>query len=409
MSSSSRPPAQDAAGTGGPWQDCAASPAPPAGGGHDRRQADPIKTSSGKTPLRTLALRAVLAAVALVAIAAGAVWFEIGRPLEIPGGHAEVRVASGASARTIARQLRDAGVPLPAWEFVGAATLTHATRSLRPGRYRIEGRASVLDLVDKFRHGDFEREQLTVLEGSTFAELRALLARSPDLRHETAGWSEAQLLKALGTSEPAAEGLFAPDTYTFDPGSSDLEIYRQAYLAQKDRLMHAWQLRGENLPYTGPYQALVMASIIEKETGRSEERGQIAAVFVNRQRLGMPLQTDPTVIYGLGSAFDGRLHKRDLLHDTPYNTYTRPGLPPTPISLPGRAAIDAALNPDLSKALYFVARGDGTSEFSDSLADHNRAVDRFQRGVGRRPSADKAAEHTVTKAVGKAATTPLSK
>ena len=322
-------------------------------------------------------------------VLAAAAWYELQRPLTSASGHAEVRVANGATARTIARQLREAGLPLRSWEFVAAATLTHATRSLRPGRYRIDGPASVLDLVDKFRRGDFEREQLTIVEGATFADLRAVLARSPDLRHDTANWTEVQILQAIGATESAAEGLFAPDTYAFDPGSSDVEVYRQAYLAQRDRLQRAWERRPENLPYADPYQALVMASIIEKETGRPDERGQIAAVFVNRQRLGMPLQTDPTVIYGLGSGFDGHLHKRDLLRDTPYNTYTRSGLPPTPISLPGQAAIAAALNPDAIKALYFVARGDGTSEFSESLADHNRAVDRYQRNAARHTAADK--------------------
>jgi UPF0755 protein len=291
--------------------------------------------------------------------------------------------------------LREAGVPLHSWEFVAAATLTHATRSLRPGRYRIEGSTSVLDLVEKFRRGDFEREQLTVVEGSTFAEMRAVLAHSGDLRHDTVDWSDAQILKAVGAPEAAAEGLFAPDTYTFDPGSSDVDIYHQAYAAQRDRLLRAWERRGQSLPYTDPYQSLVMASIIEKETGRPDERRLIAAVFVNRQRRGMPLQTDPTVIYGLGRNYEGRLHKRDLLRDTPYNTYTRAGLPPTPISLPGRAAIEAALDPDQSKALYFVARGDGSSEFSETLADHNRAVDRFQRGMTRRGAADKTARDPV--------------
>ena len=341
--------------------------------------------------MRRAALYVLLGTAALAGLAAGAGWYELERPLAIAAGHVEVRIASGATARTIARQLRDSGIPLQSWEFVAAATVTRATRSLRPGRYRIEGPTSVLGLLDKFRRGEFEREQLTIVEGSTFAELRAVLARSPDLRHDTAAWTEAQVLKAVGADQAAAEGLFAPDTYAFDPGSSDIDIYRQAYLAQRDRLQQAWQRRGDNLPYTDPYQALVMASIIEKETGRPEERGRIAAVFVNRQRLGMALQTDPTVIYGLGTQYDGHLHKRDLLHDTPYNTYTRTGLPPTPISLPGRAAIEAALNPDLSKALYFVARGDGSSEFSESLAEHNRAVDRFQRGVPRRASTDSGA------------------
>jgi len=327
---------------------------------------------------RSLYKVALFLLFALVTVVAWT-WYEIERPLKLPGEAVEVRVASGATARSIARQLRDAGVGLNDWEFVVAATVTRTTHSLRAGRYRIAAGASILSLVEKFRRGDVQREQLTILEGSTFEELRVVFAQSQELRHDTAGWTERQILQAVGAGEAHAEGLFAPDTYVFDPASSDVDLYRQAYLAQKERIEQAWQGRAADLPYADRYQALIMASIIEKETGRPEERGRVAAVFVNRQRLGMPLQTDPAVIYGLRSRFDGRLHKRDLQSDTPYNTYTRAGLPPTPISLPGRAAIEAALNPDPIQALYFVARGDGSTEFSTTLAEHNRAVDRYQR------------------------------
>jgi len=315
---------------------------------------------------------------ALAAVASWA-WYELVRPLEVPRDGVEVRVVPGSTARLVARQLREAGVAVNSWEFVVAATLTRTTRSLRAGRYSVGQGASILSLVEKLRRGDVEHGQLTIVEGSSFADLRSVLAQSIELRHDTADWTESQILHAIGAQETRAEGLFAPDTYIFDPGSSDVEVYRQAYLAQKDRIERAWQARAADLPYADTYEALIMASIIEKETGRTEERRQVAAVFVNRKRLGMPLQTDPTVIYGLGSRFDGRLHKRDLQTDTPYNTYTRVGLPPTPISLPGRAAIEAALNPDPTKALYFVGRGDGSSEFSLTLAEHNRAVDRYQR------------------------------
>ena len=311
--------------------------------------------------------------------------YELQRPLPIAAEGAEVRIAAGTTVRGIAAQLRAAGIPLQTWEFVLAASVTRTARSLRAGRYRFEGQTTLLGLLGKFRRGEVERAQLTVLEGSRFADLRRLVADSPDLRHDTAGWTEQQILQALGASQARAEGLFAPDTYAIDPDASDLELYRLAYRAQQERLQHAWDTRSNGLPYASPYEALTMASIIEKETGREQERGLVAAVFVNRQRLGMPLQTDPTVIYGLGDEYAGRLHKRDLLRDNPYNTYTRAGLPPTPISLPGRAAIDAALHPDPSQVLYFVARGDGSSEFSLSLADHNRAVDRYQRaGMPRR-------------------------
>ena len=187
-----------------------------------------------------------------------------------------------------------------------------------------------------------------------------------------------ELLKAAAPPR-RPEGLFAPETYVFDPGTSDIDIYRQAYRAQTKLLQDAWAARKPDLPYASPYAALTMASIIEKETGQASERAMIAGVFVNRLKQGMLLQTDPSVIYGIGPSFDGNLRKRDLLADGPYNSYTRAGLPPTPIALPGRASIEAALNPANTSALYFVSRGDGTSHFSTTLAEHNRAVDAYQR------------------------------
>jgi UPF0755 protein len=235
-------------------------------------------------------------------------------------------------------------------------------------------------LLDKLKAGDVLREKLTVVEGITFRELRALLASASELKSETAGMSNADLLKAIGAAEPHPEGLFAPDTYVYDPGTSDLEVLRQAYRRQMKLLQEAWDARAPDVPYKTPYEALIMASIVEKETGQPSERDRIAGVFVNRLKIGMLLQTDPTVIYGLGEKFDGNLRKRDLVADGPYNSYTRAGLPPTPISLPGRASIDAALRPAKTNALYFVSRGDGTSHFSSSLSEHNRAVDKYQRG-----------------------------
>jgi UPF0755 protein len=208
-----------------------------------------------------------------------------------------------------------------------------------------------------------------------------LIAAQPELKPDSARMSTANLLKAIGASEEHPEGLFAPDTYVYDPGTSDLDVYRQAYRMQMKLLQDAWANRSPDLPYNTPYEALIMASIIEKETGQPSERAMIAGVFVNRLKLGMLLQTDPTVIYGMGATFDGNLRKRDLLTDGPYNTYTRTGLPPTPIALPGRASIEAALRPANTTALYFVSRGDGTSHFSATLNEHNRAVDKYQRGI----------------------------
>jgi UPF0755 protein len=240
---------------------------------------------------------------------------------------------------------------------------------------------NLLAIVDKLRRGEVLRERVLIVEGSTFAEMRTALAAHPELRKDTASMSDAEVLRAVGADETSPEGLFAPETYVFDTGSSDLEVLRQAYRAQRAIVQQAWEARAPGLPYRTAYEALVMASIVEKETGTASERARIAGVFVNRLQKGMLLQTDPTVIYGLGAKFDGNLRKRDLTTDTPYNTYTRAGLPPTPIALPGRASIAAALNPEPTKALYFVSRGDGTSEFSETLTDHNRAVDKYQLGV----------------------------
>jgi UPF0755 protein len=221
--------------------------------------------------------------------------------------------------------------------------------------------------------------KLTIVEGWSFAEMRRAVDAHPDLRHDSAGMPDDALLQAVGAAERHPEGLFFPDTYFFDAGSSDLAIYRRAYGAMKEQVETQWPARAGGLPYRTPYEALTMASIIEKETGAPEERPLIAAVFVNRLRIGMRLQTDPTVIYGIGPRFDGNLRKDDLLSDTPYNTYTRAGLPPTPIALPGAASLRAALNPDKSRALYFVAKGNGRHEFSDNLEAHNRAVFRYQK------------------------------
>jgi UPF0755 protein len=327
-----------------------------------------------------------LLALAVVAGAALYAWRWYERPLPMPVERVEVRVAPGASARAIARQLKAAGVDVDVDAFVAVAQATRATQSLRAGRYEINRGMTVHELIDKLKRGAVLRERITLVEGSTVREIRAQLAALPELRRDTAAMDEAALLRALGAAETRLEGLLAPETYVFDPGSSDLEVLRQAYRQQQSRLAEAWKNRAPDLPLKTPYEALILASIVEKETGQAAERREIAAVFVNRLRRGMLLQTDPTVIYGLGESFDGNLRKRDLLTDGPYNSYTRAGLPPTPIAAPGRAALEAAVNPADSRALFFVSRGDGTSQFSETLADHNRAVVKYQLG-GRPPKA----------------------
>jgi UPF0755 protein len=219
-----------------------------------------------------------------------------------------------------------------------------------------------------------------LIEGWTLRQWRAELARAPRLKPTTAGLSEAELMAALGAPGVAAEGRFFPDTYAYSRGVSDLMVLKRAKRAMDLRLTSVWAERAADTPLKSMDEALVLASIVEKETGTEADRPLVAGVFANRLRIGMPLQTDPTVIYGLGEAFDGNLRKRDLLADTPYNTYTRRGLPPTPIAMPGLASLHAAVRPASTQALYFVARGDGSSVFSDNLADHNRAVNKYQRG-----------------------------
>jgi UPF0755 protein len=219
-----------------------------------------------------------------------------------------------------------------------------------------------------------------LIEGWTFRQFRAELAKADALKPTTAALTDVALMAAIGApAGQSPEGRFHPDTYAYSKGSSDLAVLKRAYHAMQKRLDAAWQERAGNSPLRTPDDALVLASIVEKETGVGADRGRVAGVFANRLRIGMPLQTDPTVIYGLGESFDGNLRKRDLLADTPYNTYTRGGLPPTPISMPGKASLLAAVHPEPTKALYFVARGDGSSAFSETLADHNRAVNQFQR------------------------------
>lgn len=310
-------------------------------------------------------------------------WYVEARPLPLATEKVEVRIAPGATVRAIGQAAAAAGIGINVMAFELLARATGSAGKLRAGRFTIERGITLSGLLSKFRDGDVVLERLTIAEGLSFREMRAVLAAAPELRKEAAGLSSEALLKAVGATESHPEGLFAPETYLFDPGTSDLDLLRQAYKAQARVLQQAWTERAPGLPYKSPYEALIMASIIEKETGVPSERALIAGVFINRLKAGMLLQTDPTVIYGLGENFDGNLRKRDLLKDGPYNSYTRAGLPPTPIALPGKASIQAALKPADTNALYFVARGDGTSHFSPNLAEHSRAVDKYQRSAKR--------------------------
>jgi len=323
---------------------------------------------------------AALVLLAMGAAAGGAAWW-LNRPLELAADTVELSVELGTSPREIAQAWVQAGVqasPLLLYEWF---RWSGQSRKIRAGSYEIGPGVTPIDLLNKMVRGDETLAVVRLIEGWTFRQFRAELAKAEALRPTTAAMSDEQLMQAIGAPGVAPEGRFHPDTYAYSKGSSDLAVLKRAYRAMQKRLDAAWQERAPDSPLQGPDDALVLASIVEKETGVGADRGRVAGVFVNRLRIGMPLQTDPSVIYGLGASFDGNLRKRDLLADTPFNTYTRAGLPPTPIAMPGKASLLAAVRPDPTKALYFVARGDGSSEFSDTLADHNRAVNRYQRRI----------------------------
>lgn len=324
----------------------------------------------------------ILLLLAVLGGAGGMVWLArfATTPLDVPEAARDLQVKKGRSLRGLSTDLVAAGVFAEPWSFVWMGRLLGRADDIQAGYYALPPRMTPYRLLEMIANGEVTETQITFIEGWTFAQLRAALDAHPLIVHDTAGLSEEHILQRIGAAASHPEGWFFPDTYRFHPGSSDLKILAQAHRTMQARLDALWQTRASGLPYTSPYQALIMASIVEKETGADGERAMIAAVFVNRLRRQMRLQTDPTVIYGLGARFDGNLRKRDLETDSPYNTYTRTGLPPTPIAMPGVRALEAALRPAPSKALYFVARGDGSSQFSENLVDHNRAVRRFQLG-----------------------------
>jgi UPF0755 protein len=272
-----------------------------------------------------------------------------------------------------------AGVPVNPFLFGVLARVTGKAGQIKAGSYELKPDTSPRRLITQLVRGEFAQESLTIIEGWTFRQMRQAVDGAPNLRHETAKLSDQELLAKVAPDYKVPEGLFFPDTYLFAKGASDLSIYKQAHEMMMKRLNAAWEKRDPGLPYKDPYQALIMASLVEKETGQKSERSMIAGVFVNRLKAGMLLQTDPTVIYGMGDKYDGKIRKKDLETDTPYNTYTRAGLPPTPIALPGVQSLAAATAPAKTEALYFVSRGDGTSHFSVNLNEHNKAVNQYQR------------------------------
>ena len=325
--------------------------------------------------LRTLILLGLL----LVPAAVGGFYWLVSSPLILRNESVDFHIPPGVGMRAAAREIANAGVTIDPWVLIVLGKVLRVETSIKAGSYEISRGITALDLLAKLTRGDVTQTEIAFIEGWTFHQMRDRLDAHPDVRHDSKGLSDAEIMRLIGAPEAKAEGLFFPDTYLFAKQSKDIDVLARAYRTMQQHLEREWAARAAGLPYANAYQALTMASIVEKETGRDQDRPLVAAVFTNRLRQGMLLQTDPTVIYGIGEKFDGNLRKRDLLADTPYNTYVRLGLPPTPIAMPGIASLQAALHPAASPAIYFVARGDGSSQFSRSLDEHNQAVNRYQK------------------------------
>jgi UPF0755 protein len=320
-------------------------------------------------------------AVSAVSIAAASwFYFYANQALPLPQTPFEFTVKQGATLKSLSRQLTEANLLPEAQSFWLLGRALDQASGIRAGTYRLIAPVTPMVLLQKLNAGDVITITLTFVEGITFAEMREQLENTKELKILLKGLSDIEVLKRIGAAEPKAEGLFFPDTYQFSAGTTDLDLLRKSYRMMQQKLADAWTQRDAGLPYKSSYEALIMASIIEKETGRAEERALIGSVFTNRLKIPMRLQTDPTVIYGMGQQFDGNIRKRDLTADTAYNTYTRDGLPPTPIAMPGWGALLGAVKPAQSDKLYFVAKGDGSHYFSRSLEEHNRAVAKYQLG-----------------------------
>jgi UPF0755 protein len=310
-------------------------------------------------------------------------WHDFNRfgnaPLRVATPGESVDIGRGSSFKEIVKQLRgqhlSAASPLY-WRLL--AVEMHVAGKLHAGEYATPPGTTPRQLLADMAAGRVMQRNFTIVDGWTFRELLAALGKAEKLKHEIAGLGDAAIMQKIGAAGEQPEGRFLPETYAYVKGDSDLDVLKRAHAAMAKTLDELWPQRDKGLPLATPYDALILASIVEKETGRADERAKIAGVFVRRLEDHMLLQTDPTVIYGMGASYQGKIHKVDLTTDTPYNTYTRPGLPPTPIALPGRPAIEAALHPAPGTALYFVARGDGTHVFADTLAEQNRNVACYQ-------------------------------
>ncbi len=332
------------------------------------------------TKFKSFVLYTLLLLALIATGLSGAAWYWVERPVAMDAERVDFVVESGSRPRTIAQLMNKSGIKINEDAFVALARLTGRDTLIKAGAYEAVRGDTPRALLERMANGDMSQTQITLVEGWSYQRIRQALEQNPQVKQTLASVSDEEIAQKLAITESSLEGLFYPDTYVFVPGSSDFDILRRAYHAQQQLLASAWEERDPDLPLTKPYDALILASIVEKETGHSADRQRVAGVFINRLRLGMPLQTDPTVIYGMGDTYQGRIRKKDLTTDTPWNTYTRGGLPPTPIASAGKAALLSVLHPEAHKFLYFVSRGDGSSEFSQNLADHNRAVSKYILG-----------------------------
>ena len=289
-----------------------------------------------------------------------------------------VKINPKSNVSSVANQMAAQGLEVSVWRVQLVARSFFLAKNLKAGVYDFPKGSSLASVLSQMARGDSVKLSVTLVDGWTFAQFKAAIDAQPELKKEAKAWSSKQLLSKLEAKEAHPEGLFFPNTYVYEPGESDVSIYQKAYRAMQNHLNDAWSKRQEGSPIKSPYDLLKLASIIEKETGHPDDRGLVSAVFNNRMKIGMKLQTDPTIIYGMGASFDGNLRKKDLLKDGPYNSYTRYGLPPTPIAIPGKNSLLAAAQPSSTKAIYFVAKGDGRSAFSETLVAHNEAVRKYQ-------------------------------
>ena len=320
--------------------------------------------------------------LALLVFGAALWWLHAPLALRLAPGQqlVDLQIEPGSSANSVAQAVVDSGAEVPVLLLQAWFRLSGQARLIKAGSYELRGGTTPRKLLSMLVRGEEALKSVTLVEGWTFNQVRAALQKAEQLAPDTLALQPETIMEKIGKPGIHPEGRFFPDTYTYSKGSSDMAILKRAARAMDKRVEAAWSLRTATTLLKNSEQMLILASIVEKETGKPSDRAQIAGVFTNRLRIGMPLQTDPTVIYGLGDRFDGNLRKRDLQTDTPYNTYTRVGLPPTPIAMPGKAALLAAVQPASTPAFYFVSRGDGSSHFSASLDEHNRAVNKYIRG-----------------------------